>query len=61
MFSKNRTLQLVSPELTADERMRELNIDQLVIDDGWIGLSVGIHPPPRVGQRQEPEAESTMR
>jgi hypothetical protein len=44
VFSKNRPIPLVHPELVKDRRMQDLQIDQFIVRDGWIGISVGQRP-----------------
>jgi hypothetical protein len=50
VFSKNHPLQVVTPDLNDDPRLRELNVDQFVIRDGWIGISVGQLPSTRISR-----------
>jgi hypothetical protein len=40
VFSKNRPLPLIPAKAAADPRLAGLEINQLVIEDGWIGLSI---------------------
>ena len=41
VLSQNRKIYLVNPELASDRRFANLNVTQMEINDGWIGLSVG--------------------
>lgn len=41
VLSKNRVFPLVHEKLASDPRLKPLAIEQFVIQDGWIGLSVG--------------------
>ena len=41
VLSQNRKIYLVNPELASDHRFAHLNVTQMEISDGWIGLSVG--------------------
>jgi hypothetical protein len=41
VLSQNRKFHLIKPELAQDERLADLNVTQLRITDGWIGLSIG--------------------
>ena len=41
VFSKNRTSKLLHPNLANDERLSDLNVNQIVMRNGWLGLSVG--------------------
>jgi hypothetical protein len=40
VFSKHRPLPLIPPQAAANPRLAGLEINQFVIEDGWIGLSV---------------------
>ena len=40
-FSKNDTVKLTPERLLEDPKLQDLAISQFVIDDGWIGVSVG--------------------
>ena len=40
VFSPNRPIPMVLPELADDPRMRDLELNQLVLRDGWVGVSV---------------------
>ncbi len=46
VFSKNRDFNLVSEQIAKNPKLQDLKINQFVIQDGWIGLSVAA--PPRV-------------
>ncbi len=41
VFSKNRPIPLIHPELGKDSRLTQLDVSQFVVRDGWIGVSVG--------------------
>ena len=41
VLSKNRPIKLVNPELAKDARMALLDVNQFVVRDGWVGVSVG--------------------
>jgi hypothetical protein len=41
VFSQNKPIQLVSRGLRSDPRMARLQIDQLVMSDGWLSVSLG--------------------
>jgi hypothetical protein len=41
MFSREKPLRLLPESLVDDERLADLSVTQLVIEDGWIGLAVG--------------------
>ena len=41
VFSKSRPIPLIHPDLTNDERLADLYIDQFDARDGWLGISVG--------------------
>jgi hypothetical protein len=41
VMSHNRPLNLVPEKLTSDARVQDLQINQFVIEDGWIGLAYG--------------------
>jgi hypothetical protein len=45
VFSPNRPIKIINDSLKNDPRMGTLNVEQFVIRDGWVGLSVC----PRVG------------
>jgi hypothetical protein len=44
VFSKNRPIPMIHPEVGKDRRMQDLQVDQFVARDGWIGISVGHRP-----------------
>ena len=46
IFSKNRTLPLIAPEVQQDPRLAGLEINQFLIEAGWIGLSIAEPLPP---------------
>ncbi|MEM7314030.1 MAG: hypothetical protein AAF497_12860, partial [Planctomycetota bacterium] len=41
VFSKNRTSKLLHPNLANDSRLADLNVNQIVMRNGWVGVSVG--------------------
>jgi hypothetical protein len=41
MFTRNRTVHLVPEAAMNDPRLADLCVNQLVVEDGWIGLSLG--------------------
>lgn len=41
VFSQNKPIQLVSRGLRSDPRMACLHLDQLVLSDGWLSVSLG--------------------
>lgn len=41
MFSREKPLMLLPPQLVDDQRLENLAVTQLVIEDGWVGLAVG--------------------
>jgi hypothetical protein len=45
VFSKNQRLPLINEELSNDPRLANLDVDQVVIRDGWVGVSVGEKTP----------------
>jgi hypothetical protein len=55
VLSKNRDLRLLPQSITGDERLKDLQISQLTIEDGWIGVA---YSPRRVSSRvaAKPEA-----
>jgi hypothetical protein len=40
-FSKNAPWQLVPQRIIHEPKLKDASITQLVIDDGWIGISLG--------------------
>ena len=46
VFSKDAAWQLVPRQIIDDPRLNDAAITQLVIDDGWIGISLGPKPVP---------------
>lgn len=46
VFSKNQKLKLINEELSNDPRLANLDLDQVVIRDGWVGVSVAETTPP---------------
>ncbi|HEY6565267.1 MAG TPA: hypothetical protein VIY86_12265, partial [Pirellulaceae bacterium] len=51
VFSKNRPIEIIHSDLSADQRLADLRIQPLVVRDGWVGLSV----------LEEPRVERTAR
>ncbi len=46
VFSKNRPITLIHPEMTKDPRVKDLQVDQFVARDGWVAISLGqVHKP----------------
>ena len=45
VFSKDAAWQLVPRQIIDDPRLGDTAITQLVVDDGWIGISLGPKPP----------------
>ncbi len=41
VLSPDRKIHLINPELAQDERFADLNVTQMELHDGWIGISVG--------------------
>ncbi|MBX3414502.1 MAG: hypothetical protein KF708_17580 [Pirellulales bacterium] len=41
IFSREKPLLLLPEQLVTDQRLENLAVTQMVIDDGWIGLAVG--------------------
>ena len=39
VLSPNRDLSLLARSITSDKRLKGLQITQLVVEDGWIGLA----------------------
>jgi len=56
VLSKNRDLRLLPESITGDDRLKDLQISQFTVEDGWIGLAYG---PRRVSSRvaTKPEAQ----
>jgi hypothetical protein len=52
LLLKNQELPLLRREIT-DPRLEGLMVTQLVIDDGWIGLALGLEYPGRTAWRSE--------
>lgn len=53
VLSKNRPIPMVKDELAHDPRMKDLQLTQMVLRDGWVGLSVGKpQPTPQVSSRR---------
>jgi len=48
VLSRNRDLRLLPESITGDERLKDLQITQFTVEDGWIGLAYG---PRRVSSR----------
>jgi hypothetical protein len=48
VLSKNRDLRLLPESITSDKRLKDLQISQFAVEDGWIGLAYG---PRRVSSR----------
>lgn len=61
VFSKNQRFALINKELSDDPRLASLDIDQVVIRDGWIGVSVGERPTPQVARRPSPSHSTSGR
>jgi hypothetical protein len=40
VLAKDRTFNLMHPQLASDPRLKSLMVEQFAIDDGWIGLSI---------------------
>jgi hypothetical protein len=58
VFSKNRSIPLIHPQLTDDPRMQDLQINQFVARDGWVGISVAQKQEPRQAQQRQSTARS---
>jgi hypothetical protein len=41
MFTRSRPLQLLPDQILNDRRLNDLHVHQLVVEDGWMGLSLG--------------------
>ena len=55
VLSQNRKIYLVNPKLVEDARLANINVTQMEIHNGWIGLSVGLGAPtPAVAVRETP-------
>ena len=54
VFSKNRPIPMIHPEVVKDRRMQDLQVDQFVARDGWIGVSIGQRPQAETAERQQP-------
>ena len=39
VFSKNRPIPVINPELSNDQRLADLFVNQFVAHDGWVGIS----------------------
>ena len=50
VFSKNRPVNIINKQLTRHPKMRDLQVTQFTIENGWIGIALGpqrgtnIHP-----------------
>ena len=44
-LSKNNTWDLVPEQIVKEPKLADTAITQFVIDDGWIGVSLGPKPP----------------
>lgn len=58
VLSKNRDLRLLPESITSDERLKDLQISQFTVEDGWIGLAYG---PRRVSSRVASKPEDGPR
>ena len=58
VLSKNRPIRLINTELSNDERLADLYVNQFVAKDGWLGVAFGKHAEPSAnrtaGQSQHP-------
>ena len=45
VLSPNRELSLLSEKITSDPRLKDLQVTQFVVEDGWIGLAYSPHRP----------------
>ena len=45
VLSPNRELSLLSEKITSDPRIKDLQVTQFVVEDGWIGLAYSPHRP----------------
>lgn len=54
MLSKNRPVELIRGKFADDERIADLQINQFVVDEGWIGLAIG-------PQRMQAQRSTTTR
>jgi hypothetical protein len=45
VLSPNRELSLLSEKITSDPRIKDLQITQFMVEDGWIGLAYSPHRP----------------
>ena len=45
VLSPNRELSLLSEKVTSDPRLKDLQVTQFVVEDGWIGLAYSPHRP----------------
>jgi hypothetical protein len=43
MFTRNRQVRLTPETIARDSRLTDLHVSQLVIEDGWLGLAVGMN------------------
>ncbi len=44
VFDKNRTMNLIHPQIAKDPRLLMLHVNQFVAREGWLGLSVSADP-----------------
>ncbi len=58
VLSKNRDLRLLPESITGDQRLKDLQITQFTVEDGWIGLAYG---PRRVSSRVAAKPKDALR
>jgi hypothetical protein len=59
MFPKERPWQVIPANVLEDQRLADLGVTQLVLRDGWIGLSIG--PTRKESTRVETAAKDQAR
>jgi len=58
VFTKSRPIHLISESLVNDARLKDLRVNQFVINDGWIGVAIG---PERVDNQTVHESDLARR
>jgi hypothetical protein len=58
MFTRNRQVRLTPEQIARDQRLTDLHVSQLVIEDGWIGLAVGVN---RIAAKPAPQASKSLK
>jgi hypothetical protein len=59
VLSKNRKINLVNNQIAESPELKDLQVTQFVIQDGWVGVALGPKFPGREGIARPPSSDAT--